>query len=156
MTDLGEALADRLWHLGGEARGLWLAEEGSTEGEALGRRIEDLADEVRPMGDRVGRLEDQVIELQERIRALTGPVEGPEGCTACSGHGTVMDPGYYVPGEQFVEPPHEGPCPACLGTGFREIAELAARVEQLDGWVSARDERIACLEDELAEAREGL
>lgn len=67
MTDLGEALADRLWRLGGDARDLWLAEEGSTEGEALGRRIEDLADEVRPMGDRVGRLEDELAEAREGL-----------------------------------------------------------------------------------------
>lgn len=46
----GVALADRLWCLGGVARDLWLAEEGSTEGEALEMVLADPAVTVPGLG----------------------------------------------------------------------------------------------------------
>lgn len=45
-----ETIATELGRLGTQARGLWLAEEGSTDGEALGRAIENMADAVLELG----------------------------------------------------------------------------------------------------------
>lgn len=78
----------------------------------------------------------QVVELRERVAELEAaagahPV-GDYACTVCGGHGTVMDPGYYVPGEQFVEPPHEDACPACAGTGGRDVQRIVDRVAKLE------------------------
>ena len=47
-----------------------------------------------------------------------------ERCTTCHGRAVVYEPGHYVPGEQFVEPPSEDLCPDCLATGFRVVQEL--------------------------------
>ena len=77
---------------------------------------------------------------------VTAPAQHPEGeaaCTICRGHGIVTDPGYYVPGEQFVEPPSEDQCGACAGTGASDVQRLvsqrAAVLSKLDdleadGW----------------------
>lgn len=53
-------------------------------------------------------------------------VEGPhpDPCGVCAGTGNVFDDGYYVPGEQYVEPPFWARCEACVGTGAREVREL--------------------------------
>lgn len=60
----------------------------------------------------------------------TAPGQHPEGeaaCTICKGHGIVTDPGYYVPGEQFVEPPSEDQCDACVGSGARDVQRLVSQ-----------------------------
>lgn len=52
-------------------------------------------------------------------------------CTECCGSGIEHNPGHYVPGEQFVEPPSEDMCGACLGTGSRAAQEIRADRDRL-------------------------
>lgn len=71
-----------------------------------------------------------LLAYPEVLRALAGAptadVAAPphsDPCSTCGGYGIVHDPGYYVPGEQFVEPPSDERCEDCVGTGMREVQE---------------------------------
>lgn len=120
----------------------------SDETTARDRAIKDMTVALTPyLGDRIFGLPqtpDAVLAavwpLVERyaqdevLRALaaapTAPAPHPDPCTTCSGYGVVYDPGHYVPGEQFVEPPSEDRCEDCVGTGTREVQVLRKEAAQ--------------------------
>jgi hypothetical protein len=66
-------------------------------------------------------------EYDRRGAHLDDRPTGDAACTACGGVGTVWDDGYYVPGEQFVEPPFEARCEACIGSGGRDVQRLISQ-----------------------------
>jgi len=73
------------------------------------------------------------IEVERLREELNARPTGDHACTACDGFGTVMNDGYYVPGEQFCEPPSEERCEACVGSGQREVQDLVRRLAQFGG-----------------------
>jgi hypothetical protein len=84
-------------------------------------------------------------ELREALDSLasaspspdTGQAREPDdACEACHGGGVIPNPGYYVPGEQFVEPPSEDHCWQCYGSGSTKFR---------DGWNAALRERTAAV-----------
>lgn len=95
------------------------------------------------------RLIRMTIEGLYRITRAAPSPDDDTACTVCGGSGDVLNPGYYVPGEQFCEPPFREPCAACVGTGMREVQDIYASLVLLRG---ERDD----LADELRKAHARL
>ena len=85
-----------------------------------------------------------VVEKERLARLEDARPEGEHACTTCDGFGTVMGAGYYVPGEQFCEPPGEERCEDCIGSGQREVQMELKRLRAIETaareWTAARVE----------------
>lgn len=118
---------------------------------AIGRALS------HPLGSHLGQAEAAALvkEMTElRAWAYRHP-EGEYACTVCGGHGEVQHGGYYVPGEQFCEPPGEERCEACVGSGQREVQQAVVELRNITRlWAEAveRGDEIETLDDELITA----
>jgi hypothetical protein len=79
-----------------------------------------------------------------------------ERCEACSGRGVIHHSGYYVPGEQFVDPPSEDRCEDCLGTGAREVQEQSRKLERLADALAEADQEQTRADDRTGDTRDGV
>jgi hypothetical protein len=112
------------------------------------------------LGSHLGQAEAAALvkEMAELKAWAYGHPEGEYACTVCGGHGEVQHGGYYVPGEQFCEPPGEERCEACIGSGQREVQQSVAELIKLRNiarlWAEAveRGDEIETLDDELITA----
>lgn len=79
-----------------------------------------------------------------------------ERCQACHGRGAIQHPSYYLPGEQFVEPPSEDRCEDCLGTGAREVQEQSRKLERLADALAEADQEQTRTDDRNGDTRDGV
>ena len=71
--------------------------------------------------------------LAARVAELETPraVPAKDACTACEGWGGEETGAVFDQGE-CVEPPSQGPCVRCLGSGMRGVQNMYARLVKLE------------------------
>lgn len=136
MNDVDDALAatDRIGSYKQPTVGEWAAVRLADEVRTLRTQVSRLESDNAAMVRHLDALEDPEVADNEvaHLRARVAELErqhptGADACTGCEGWGVEETPAVRDWDGAFVEPPGQGPCGQCLGSGMRGVQELVAQ-----------------------------